>query len=99
MRTGSRGMMTKALAIAATLVLAGGAAGQSGTRMRSESVHNGHRVSVHTTGQVRFADDDRDVTWVEPGARMVIEEEGPGEPDRRVEYRSGDGGVRRSFFR
>ena len=99
MRYGSRRMMTNALAMVAGLVLAGAAAAQSGTRMRSESVHNGHRVSVHTTGAVRFSDDDRGVTYVEPGARMVIEEEGPGEPERRVEYRAADGGVRRSFFR
>jgi|GEM_PF-1552477 len=91
--------MTNALALAATLVLAGAAAGQSGTRMRSESINNGHRVSVNTTGEVRFTDDDRGLSYVEPGARMVIEEEGPGEPDRRVEYRNAGGGVQRTFFR
>jgi len=99
MRYGPRKMMTSALAIAATLLLAGAAAGQSGTRMRSESIRDGHRVSVTTTGEVRFTDDDRDVSYLEPGARLVIEEEGSGEPDRRVEYRNGGGGVQRSFFR
>ena len=57
MRYGSRRTMTNALAMVAGLVLAGAAAAQSGTRMRSESVHNGHRVSVHTTGTVRFHDE------------------------------------------
>src|SRR3954454_15957235 len=99
MRYGPRKTMTNALALAATLLLAGGAPGQGGTRVRSESVHDGRRVSINTTGEVRFADDDRDVSYLEPGARMVIEEEAPGQPDRRVEYRNGGGGVQRSFFR
>jgi hypothetical protein len=99
MRYGPRKTMTNVLALAATLLLAAAAAGQGGTRMSSESVHDGHRLSVHTTGEVRFADDDHDVSYLEPGARMVIEEEAPGQPDRRVEYRNGGGGVQRSFFR
>jgi len=99
MRYGSRRTTTHALALAAALLLAGTAAGQSGTRMNSESIHDGHRSIVHTTGEVRFTGDDRDVAYVEPGARMVIEEEAPGQPERRVEYRGTNGGVRRGFFR
>jgi hypothetical protein len=98
-RHGSRRTMTIALSLAATLPLAGAAAAQSGTRMHSESRMNGHRVSVHTTGEVRFTDDDRDVAYVEPGARMTIEEEVSGQPDRRVEYRNAGGGVQRRYFR
>src|SRR5215218_10307235 len=98
MRYGSRRMMANALALAATLLVAGSAAGQSGTRMRSETVINGQRTSIHTTGEVRFNDHD-EVGYVEPGARMVIEEEVSGQPDRRVEYRGTGGGVQRSFFR
>lgn len=60
---------------------------------------NGHHVSVHITGEVRFTDDDRDVAYVEPGARMTIEEEVSGQPDRRVEYRNSGGGVQRRYFR
>jgi hypothetical protein len=91
--------MTNALALAASLVLAGAAAAQGGTRMHSEMRENGRRVSVSATGEVRFTDDDRDVAYMAPGARMTIEEEASGEPDRRVEYRGTGGGVQRSFFR
>ncbi|MFL5538494.1 MAG: hypothetical protein ACJ8J0_05850 [Longimicrobiaceae bacterium] len=99
MRYGSGRTMAVALALAATLAPAGGAAGQSGTRMHSEFVDGRHRVSVTATGEVRFTDDDRAVAYVEPGARLVIEEEMPGQPDRRVEYRGVGGGVQRRFFR
>lgn len=99
MRYGSGRTMAGALALAATLALAGGAAGQSGTRMHSEHVDGRHRISVTTTGEVRFTDDDRGVAYVEPGARLVIEEEAPGQPDRRVEYRGVGGGIQRRFFR
>jgi len=54
---------------------------------------------VHTTGEVRFTDDDRDVAYVAPGARMTIEEEVSGQPDRRVEYHRTSDGIQRSFFR
>jgi hypothetical protein len=91
-------MMANALALAATLLVVGSAAGQSGTRMRSETVIDGQRTSIHTTGEVRFNDDD-EIGYVEPGARMTIEEEASGQPDRRVEYRGTGGGVQRAFFR
>jgi len=48
---------------------------------------------------VRYGDDDRSVAYVAPGARLVIEEEAPGRPDRRVEYRSRDGRIERTFYR
>lgn len=99
MRYGSGGMMGNVLALVATVVLAGTAAGQSGQRMHSEWSDNGHRISVRTTGEVRFTDDDRGVAYVEPGARMVIEEEAFGQPDRRVEYRNTGGGIERRYFR
>lgn len=99
MRFGTRRMTAAGLAMAAVLVLAGTAACQGGTRMRSEMVDHNHRVSIHTTGEVRFTDDDRGVAYVEPGARMVIEEERPGQPDRRVEFRGRAGGFDRAFFR
>jgi len=99
MRYGSGRTMAIMLAVAATLALAGGAAGQSGTRMRSEHIDGNHRISVHTTGEVRFTDDDRGVAYVEPGARLVIEEEAPGQPDRRVEYRGVGGAIQRRYFR
>jgi hypothetical protein len=69
------------------------------SRMRSEIAHDGRRQTVEGAGEVRFSDDDLDVTWVEPGGRLTIEEERPGEPARRVEYRPGDGGVARRFWR
>lgn len=99
MRNGSGRTMAGALAVAAALALAGTAAGQNVTRMHSESIDGRHRIAVTTTGEVRFTDDDRAVAYVEPGARLVIEEEAPGQPDRRVEYRGVGGGVQRSFFR
>jgi hypothetical protein len=99
MRYGARRTMTITLAMMASLVLTGTAAAQGHTSMHTESRMNGHHVSVHTTGEVRFTDDDRDVAYMEPGARMTIEEEVSGQPDRRVEYRNAGGGVQRRYFR
>jgi hypothetical protein len=84
-------------AVMAALALAGSAACQS--RSISETVHGGYRTMSHSTGEVRFTDDDRAVAYVAPGARLEIEEDVPGRPDRRVEYRGRDGAVERTFYR
>lgn len=87
--------------LAAALALAGPAAGQaSRTRIQSEIVEGGRRVSVQGTGETRFTDDEREVAYVEPGGELRIEETRPGEPTRRVEYAPGPGGgVERRFYR
>jgi hypothetical protein len=86
-------MMAAAMALLAT------AAGAAGQRSISETVHGSHRTMVHSTGEVRFGDDDRTVAYVAPGARLVMEEDAPGRPDRRVEYRGRDGRIERTFYR
>lgn len=96
MRNGVRRMAIGAAALA-SLALAGGAEAQ--TRSRMQMVDGGHRITLESHGQVRYADDDRGVAYVEPGASLVIEEILPGRPDRRVVYRNRGGAVERSFFR
>src|ERR1700741_414160 len=97
MRNGIRRMAVGALG-AMALALAGGAAAQS--RSRHTLVDGGHRISMESSGQVRFTDDDRGVASMAPGAQLVIEEALPGRPDRRVELRGrGGGGIERAFFR
>lgn len=99
MRNGVRKMMTAMGVAMASLALAGSGACQTHTHSRTEYVDGGHRISLQSSGEVRFSDDDRGVAYVEPGARVAIEEELPGGPDRRVEYRNRGGGVERAFYR
>jgi len=88
-----RTTMTAAMALLAT------AAGAAGQRSIHEEVHGSHRMMVQSTGEVRIGDDDRSVVYVAPGARLVIEEEAPSRPDRRVEYRGRDGRIERTYYR
>ncbi|HSU15787.1 hypothetical protein [Longimicrobium sp.] len=85
-------------AMLGVLALAGPAAGQMRTRMHSEVIDDGRRMTIDVNGELRFGDDDQ-LAYVGPGGRLVMEEERPGAPDRRVEYRDDGGGVRRRFFR
>jgi hypothetical protein len=90
-----------AAAMGWALAVAGCAEAQTHqTHMRSETTSgHGHRLTVDADGDVRYTDDDRGVSYVAPGARLVIEEVAPGSPGRRVEYRSAGGGVQRTFWR
>ncbi|HET7462961.1 MAG TPA: hypothetical protein VFJ82_17040 [Longimicrobium sp.] len=79
---------------------AGAAAAQSRTsHTHSEVIENGTRTSVEGWGQARFTDDDTGVAWMEPGARLAVEEQTRGEPERRVVWREEGGRVRRTFYR
>ena len=60
--------------------------------------HNGDRISVKWTGPFRLSDDERDIAWVEEGARVTISD-GWVFTDR-IELRGLAGGqVERSFYR
>lgn len=87
--------------LAAALALGAPASGQaSRTRIQTEIVEGGKRVSVQGTGETRFTDDERDVAYLETGGGLRIEETRPGQPTRRVEYAPGPGGgVQRRFYR
>src|SRR4051794_33801989 len=78
---------------------AAAAQARSSSRMHSEIIDDGTRVTIDATGQVRFSDDDAGVAWMEPGARLSVEESTRGEPERRVVWREGGGRVRRAFYR
>src|SRR4051812_47264666 len=94
------GVRTMVIGAAAWLALAGGAAAQSHTHSRMETADGGHRISLRSSGQVRFSDDDRGVADVEPGAGLGIEETLAGGTDRRVEFRGlRDGRIERAFYR
>lgn len=55
--------------------------------------HDGFRQEVRTSGRVEFNDEGDWVTSVAPGAYLTVSESGRG-PDRRIDFRPGDGGVR-----
>lgn len=79
---------------------AGAASAQTrSSHTHSEIIDNGMRVIIDGSGQVRFTDDDAGVAWMEPGARLSVEEHTRGEPDRRVVWREEGGRVRRTFYR
>ncbi|HET7233610.1 MAG TPA: hypothetical protein VFJ16_26595 [Longimicrobium sp.] len=94
MRSMAMRMMT---VLAAVLALHARAAGQS-SHTHSEMIDDDRRITVDARGQVRFTDDDQGVAWMEPGARMSVEESNRGEPERRVVWREEGGRVRRTFY-
>jgi hypothetical protein len=59
--------------------------------------HDGKRTELRSTGRVQFNDEGDWVVAVAPGASLVISESGRG-PDRRIEFRPGNGGVRIRYF-
>jgi hypothetical protein len=59
--------------------------------------HAGRRTELRTTGQVEFNDEGDWVESVTPGAYLTVSESGRG-PDRRVEFRPGQGGVRVRYY-
>jgi hypothetical protein len=88
------------VALLAALAASGTAAAQTrGTHVHSQWVDDGHRVTVDANGEVRFSDDDADVAYLEPGARLSVEESERGQPERRVVWREDGGRVRRTFYR
>jgi beta-lactamase regulating signal transducer with metallopeptidase domain len=58
---------------------------------------NGERLTVRWTGPFRLSDDERDVAWIEEGARLTIAD-GWVFTDR-IEMRGLAGGVDRKFYR
>jgi hypothetical protein len=84
-------------AVMALLATATAAAGQvSRGHMRSELIEGSRHTSIEADGELRLGDGE---VYVAPGGRLVITDERPGAPDRRVEYRNDGGGMRRRFFR
>jgi len=87
------------MAMGMAAALAGTAAGQRFRgHMHSEIVDGGRRMTIDANGELRFTDDD-EIESVGPGGRLVIEEERPSSPGRRVEFRDEGGTLRRRFFR
>jgi hypothetical protein len=59
--------------------------------------HDGQRTELRTSGRVTFNDEGDWVTAVAPGAYLTAEERGRG-PDRRIDFRPGDGGARVRYY-
>lgn len=59
--------------------------------------HDGHRQEVRTSGNVEFNEQGDWVTSVAPGGYLTVSESGRG-PDRRIEFRPGEGGVRVRYY-
>lgn len=92
-------MRAMGIAMGMAVALAGTAAGQQFRgHMRSEIVDGGRRMTIDANGELRFTDDDQ-IASAGPGGRLTIEEDRPGAPDRRVEFRDAGGTLRRRFFR
>ena len=97
--------LRRALPLAAALLLAVPAAAQ---RQNTRVVNNGEtriindngtrRMELRSRGVVHFNDEGDWVQSVEPGGMLTVEESGLG-PDRRLEFRPGDGGVRVTYQR
>jgi hypothetical protein len=88
------------LGAAASLLLAAPAPCQSSrTRMHSDFIDGPVHTRIDADGELRFADDDRGIAWMAPGARLIVSEERRGGTDRRVEYRGIANGFTRAFFR
>jgi hypothetical protein len=100
MRRMSRPGLGWVWAAGASLLLAVPARGQTArTRMHSDFIDGRVHTRIDADGELRFADDDRGIAWMAPGARLMVQEERPGESDRRVEYRGIANGFTRAFFR
>ena len=67
------------------------------SEIRISSDHHGRRTELRAVGDVEINEAGDWVLSVAPGGRLTVEESGSG-PDRRVEFRPGDGGVRVSYF-
>jgi hypothetical protein len=59
--------------------------------------NDGHRQEVRTSGGVELNDRGDWVTAVAPGGYLTVSESGRG-PDRRIEFRPGEGGVRVRYY-
>lgn len=59
--------------------------------------HEGRRTELRTSGRVSFNDEGDWVTAVAPGAYLTAEESGRG-PDRRIDFRPGNGGMRVRYY-
>lgn len=68
------------------------------TYMHVDTDHNGGRLEIRVQGEVEFGDDERSVARLSPDGRVTMMEERPGQPDRRVEFRPGEGGAARMTF-
>ena len=81
---------------------------QRSTRISRDDDHGRQRYSMTMTddnrtlrvlldGRAEFNDDDTDVVSLENGAVLVIDEHVRGQPARRIEFRSRDGGISRVY--
>jgi hypothetical protein len=106
----SRFPLLAAFALVSLACSAPGSAAEAQTRRSSMTIDDGramrmvwidgrHSIEARLEGKVEFADDDRSVVAVAPGARFRLEEQPERGPARRAQWTRGeDGGVVMAYW-